>query len=462
MPSQPKQQDAPAAAAAPKELKLLVVDDPAMSAAIEQLRAEWKARTGTSVEVLQATAHELIAAESLPHAPDAVIYPSRLTGTLAMRGWLARLPAEYRANRELLWGDTFELLQLAETAWAAEPVAVPFGSPVLTLYYRPDVLAALHRRPPRNWREYHELVELAGRRENLGPLAPPAEASWHGAAQPLAEGWASRTLLARAAPYVKHREHYSALFDIETMEPLIAGAGFVRALEELVADFRLGPPEQLTMDPDAVRAAFLAGKLATAITWPGHAATTTAPAEKFPPLAFAELPGADVVYNHSNEHWEKRETEEPPHVPLLAAAGRLGSITAQARQPQAALQFLAWLGGREWGAQVAGASPATTLYRKSQIRAPQPWVDRGTDADAAQVYATTVHDALNRQQYLSAPRIPGEAEYMAALDAAVRSAAMQEKPPAEALQAVADQWRAITEKLGVQAQRTAYRQSLGL
>ena len=66
-------------------------------------------------------------------------------------------------------------------------------------------------------------------------------------------------LLARAAAYAKHRDQYSALFNVETMEPLVAGPPFVHALEELVAAAKLGPADPLGYDPAAARAGLLEG-----------------------------------------------------------------------------------------------------------------------------------------------------------------------------------------------------------
>ena len=140
-PSRPEPSGVSHASQAPGELRLLVVDDPPLGAAIEQLRAEWKARTGTKIVVVEMESAALLAADHPPGSADGVIYPSRLLGTLAERGWIVRLPDDYHDNRELDWGDTFELLQLVETNWAGAPHAVSFGSPVLTLYYRSDVLA---------------------------------------------------------------------------------------------------------------------------------------------------------------------------------------------------------------------------------------------------------------------------------------------------------------------------------
>lgn len=447
--------------AGPAELSLLVLDDPEMSAAIEGLKAEWKARTGTAIVVSQSTSSELLAAEK-PARVDAVIYPSRLLGTLVTKQQIARLPGEFAQHRELAWSDLFELLQTVESVWGQETYGVPLGSPVLTLYYRSDLLAVKHKVAPQDWKSYHKLADELGRRENLHTLAPPAGAAWHGSLQPLGEGWAARVLLARAAPYVKHRDHFSALFDIESMRPLVDNPGFVRALEELLADYRLGPPEQIEMDPAAVRAEFLAGRSAFAIAWPGHTGDRGAAAVESPAYGFAELPGAPVVYNFEHRDWEKRQSNETPQVPALELAGRLGSVTTLAAEPAAAFQLLAWLGGREWGPRVSSASAATTLYRRSQTAEPAPWLDSGTSAEAAKQYTEQLAAALSRTQYLAAPRLPGEAEYMAALDAAVRSCLREEATPSDALKKAADEWKAITQRWGVDQQRAAYRASLGI
>ncbi len=442
---------------------LLVVDDPAMAAAIAGLRAEWKARTGAIVSITEMSTSDLIAKDSLPQPVEAVIYPSGQLGWLAERDWIVPLPADYASHQDLAWSDTFELLQVAETTWGQVPYAVPFGSPVLTCYYRSDLFERFHKRPPQTWPEYHELAEFFSRRENLGDAAPPADAPWFGAVEPLAPGWAGRVFLARAAVYAKHRDNFSTLFQIDSMEPLVDGPPFVRALEELVADARLGPSNMSELDPPAVRREFLAGHAALALSWPGHAGTRDHQPEGTSPAAgFVELPGSAKVYNISGQAWESRDGQENSRVPLLGLAGRLGSVTSQARQPDNAFQLLAWLSGQEWGTAVSGASPATTLYRRSQVRAPRPWVDPLTDAQAAQQYAVCVRDALSRQACLFALRIAGQEKYLAALDTAVEQSVNGQKPPAEALHATAAQWRTITAQQGLDAQRKAYRKSLGL
>ncbi len=160
-------------------------------------------------------------------------------------------------------------------------MAVPFGSPVFCCYYRADLLEKLGRRPPKTWAEYHSLAKLLAKISPL-PLEkaqnkknsprPLGEGqgvrAWCGTIEPLAPGWAGDVLLARAAAYAKHRDNFSTLFDIETMEPLVSGPPFVQALEGLVAAAKLGPADPLRYDPASARAAFWAGRCGMALAWP--------------------------------------------------------------------------------------------------------------------------------------------------------------------------------------------------
>ena len=297
-PEKPASPTSSAAPAANAEIKLLVVDDPEIAEAIEQLRGDWKARTRTTLEIRQAKSVELIAAEKPAEPFDVVIYPSALLGTLAERGWIGPLPPDYATSGELAWGDTLELVQIADTVWGPQPHAVSFGDALLVCYYRPDLFERFKKHPPESWADYHELAAFFQRRENLGDAAPAADAPWSGTIEPLARSWGGRVLLARAAPYARHLDNYSTLFQVSTMEPLIDGPPFVKALEELVADAKLGPSDANQLDPAAARQAFLAGRAAMTLTFPGHAGSQPAEsAKERMPLDMIALPGSAKVYN---------------------------------------------------------------------------------------------------------------------------------------------------------------------
>jgi multiple sugar transport system substrate-binding protein len=449
-------------------LRLAVVGDPAMAAAVRELQGEWNAQTGAEVEVVEAeekAVEDAASADGLPG--DAIVCPSHMLGPWAEKKLLAPVPEKLlRGNAD--WTDIFDQVRHREANWGSETLAIPFGSPLLVVYYRADLLKDLRRQPPQTWAEYQELAEKlqqALRRKNGGLKdgargKTPLPAAL-GTIEPLGPGWAGLMLLARAAPYAQHRDNYSTLFDINTMEPLIAGPPFVRALTELVAAAKTGPNEQLQFDPGATRTAFWQGQCGMAISWPTAAGETPASAAGVA-VGFAELPGSPQVYDVGSKGWNTRGGDEPESsIPLWGAAGRIGVVPAGAERQEAAFRLLVWLSCQQ-SARVCAASPATTIFRQSQTSSPKRWVEPCVPATAADAYADLVKQMMRRQQGMAGPGIPGRAEYLAALDAAVQSAVRGQQSPAEALTRAAQQWKKITAGLGLERQKAAYLRSLGL
>ena len=441
------------------KLKLTVAGDPELAAAVTRLQGELNSQTGAEVEILQIAEKDLADSLSKNIPADAVLCDPRFIALFAEQKTIVPVPASMHKTAQ--WADIFDLLRQQEVGWGGEVVAVPFGSPMFVIYYRVDLLEQLNRKPPQNWAEYQELAKLlAGMKQST------AESPWSGTAEPLGPGWAGLVLLARAAPYAKHRDNYSTLFNIKTIEPLVAGPPMVRALEELVAAAKLGSSEALQSDPAAVRAAFWQGKCGMAIAWPS--AADRHPAEKSAaagqsqiPVGFFQLPGSNKAYNINNQAWETRAEDENHRVPFLSLAGRVGMVSKQSTQQEAAFQLLLWLSGEQNSTQISPFSPATTLFRRSHLKQPMLWVEKAVPPAAAAKYAESAADTLHSEQWL-ALSLPGREEYLAALDEAVQSAVRGEVSPADALLKSAKQWREITEKRGVDRQRTAYLHSLGL
>ena len=493
-------------------LRLTVVDDPGLAGAITRLRGEWNSQTGASLDVEEATEAKLLDSKAL--SGDAVICASHLLGVLAERGMIEPLPQPLLQDRE--WAGIFELLKLREAAWARQTYAVPFGSPVLMCYYRADLLEKLGRKPPTTWPEYEDIAKL------LAAEKPAGDGPWCGTIEPLAPGWAGLMLLARAAPYAKHRDNYSTLFNIDTMEPLVAVPPVVQALEELAAAVKLGPADPFRYDPAAARAAFWSGQCGMALTWPTAAmerrkekgegrgesaehraepsanstqrraengegsgesaarraenaepglvasATSKPPEQQLPRtspelrVGFVELPGSRTVYNLSSQAWDRRSDEEERRVPLLSIAGRIGVMGAKSPRAEAAFQLLLWLSSSRMSPQVSPSSPATTLFRQTHLTSPGQWVEPPVSAAAAVQYAEAAQAALRHEQWLAALPLPGRAEYLAALDEAVGAVVHGEKAALNALMDADAKWRKITERLGLDRQKAAYRHSLGL
>lgn len=447
------------------KIRLTVVDDVPLAEAVER---HWNARSAGEVVVRNIASAELLAAENLNS--DAVIYPSGLLGTLAERRWIVEFPMEPLDAAEHQREEVFTLQRLHEPAWGKAIYAVSLGSPQLVLAYRRDIFERLKVPPPTTWAEYQTLVEQLGDRESLGELAPAADAAWTATVEPNDQGWAALMLLARAAPYARHRSQFSTLFNVRTMQPLIDGPPFTRALDEM----RAAIGQQPATAPDGAWQQLVRGEAAMAVTWlppttnrtAGDADSTSTANEtsRVEPdaIGFAELPGAAEMYNFRNERWEPRGEDDEPRVPVVGIAGRLGSVTAVARNPRAAAALLAWISGKEMSGVVSPASSATTMFRESHRQQPGAWIAARLSPEPMAAYAAAVSAAQNRPWSLDALRIPARDRYLKALDDAVVGSLSGDESSADSLKQAAAEWTTLTDQTGQESQRLAYRHSLGL
>ena len=444
-------------------LRLLVIGDPALAQEIRLLRGEWQAQTEGDLDLVELAEDELPADGKLN--ADAVIYPAYRLGDLASRNALLPLSKRNLGREELAEPAIFDLIRSSEMTWGESVYAVPLGSPIYMLYYRSDLLG--EKTPPDTWTELSRLTSSWEKpAANSTSGGDEAAEEWSPTLEPLAPGWAGRTLLARAAPYVKHRDYYSALFEPETMRPLIDSEPMVRALDEIVAAAKRAGHDQTMLTPDDVRREFLAGRAGMALTWPGPAdkgddSRQPSAAGRAVAYGIAELPGANEVFNFESGRWQKRFPDESGRVPLLSISGRLGSVTAETAHPDAAFMLLARLSGDPWGDQLSPASTATAPYRKTQVGKAAAWMGTAATGDTAIQYGEAIAASLSQPNSLSMLRIPGHERYMAALDNAVIQTVHGEKSAQEALTGAADAWQAITNELGLEAQKVAYLRSLG-
>jgi len=461
-------------------LRLAVVDDPALVRAISILCGQWKDETGSELTVASLSDDELSAtAASGKLGADAVIYAPRRLGWLVEKKIVRPIDCAALDDPQLDWADVFELVKSREVTWGTSVYAVPLGSPVLVCFYRDDLLRTLGQKPPRTWAEYQKLARLL---QDGGPpvLVPTTgsaanaaadvartanHAAWRGSVEPLAQGWAGISLLARAGAYARHPNHYSTLFNMQTMEPLVASPPFVRALEEMVAAARVAPSPALEDGPAEAWSALIAGHAGMALCWPASIAPDAAAEDateraETPEIGCVALPGSVEMYNATVGKWEQRAS--PTSVPLLGIAGRVGSITTETTEPQTAMRLLSWLSSRKGIDLTTSTSADVAPFRSSQGLAPRSLTRSGLRVGEANQYAAVVAESLSATDCLVVPRIPGAERYLAALDDAVRQALKGAAEPQEALTAAAEQWRAITAELGLESQRAADRKSLRL
>lgn len=173
------------------------------------------------------------------------------------------------------------------------------------------------------------------------------------------------------------------------------------------------------------------------------------------------MPGSREVYNFRAQAWEDRGPDEEWEVPVAGAAGTLGGITKECRQPSVASQFLQWMSGPEMSLTLSPASRNGGPFRGSHLLRVAPWT--GDEETAFQTaFAQGVEATWNRSQALVLLRIPQHRQYLARLAAAVLATRAGDKSASAALTEVAEQWNQLTDTLDREKQRQAYARSVGL
>ena len=433
-------------------LRVLVIDDEPLADAIERA---WESRYENPLQVKRIGGGQIQDAKRL--GADVVVYPSAMMGVLASRELIVPLPRKVLAAEDFQRRDLFTLQRTRETTWGREEFAVPLGSPQLLLLYRRDIFEKLELQPPSSWTEYQQVVEQLADPDVLGDL-PVETARWSATREPVGPGWGARMLLARAAAYATHRSQYSDLFQQESMDALIHREPYQRAAEEMQKALT---SHAAVADPRTALEDLANGRCAMAVTWPMKDVALSADLDTLP-IDVAELPGSSEAYSYREQTWQTRGLDEPTHVALLAISGRLASITDEANSPSDAGEFLRRLGGVEWGLEVSPQSEQAYLFRTSQLQAIERWVDVESVGYGMENLRQSIAQSQGRYTGVLCCRLPGHAEYLAALDGAVAAVLNDEASSVEALQKAADAWDALTESLGVAQQKAAYAHSLGL
>lgn len=434
-------------------IRILVLDDPPLAEAIQR---QWESREPGRTQVNAASLTDALQAKRLNS--DLVIYPTYALGSLAESGVLAALSDEALDHGQLAWDDIFAAQRLVECQWGPRTYAAPLGSTLPVMLYRADLFQAIRRSPPSNW-------------EDLIAALPLLEDPKAFQDRVVAEGWVpmadprantkelALNFLIRAASYVRHPSQYSALFDYESMQPMLNEPSFARALE-LWIEQASGSSQPLT-NRDAMRMIF-EGRTAVAMGWLDRNTLDEIQLNSQYDIQVASIPGALEAFNHDTGQWEPHPGKANIPVPVLGIEGRLVSVTQEAQRSRDAEQALAWLCGQDWSVDMSPASQATMFFRKSQRSQADRWLPKGLSPQQRSAFFATFETELSRPTVLVAVRIPGRERYLEALGTQLALALQGESTPTDALQAATERWEQITDELGRDAQRRAYLHSLTL
>ncbi len=449
-----------------EDLNVLIIGDANLGDTISR---QWRSRMDGVLNTQSLTVKEFIANDyQLPSELDVVIYPPEFLGELVIRKQISEIPANTWSDPEFNKKEILTHSRITNVTYGRLVYAVPLGSPQFTMMYRKDVLTKLDVDPPTNWIEFDSLAAKLRQVQTLsndaGPL--PTEICF-----PLGgdenDHWAAKSFLARVAPYIRHRGKLTTVFDKENMRPLIATEPFVRALTEMADSLGNRLAQSELYSPQEIYERILSGQTAVGITWPTEVKLVAASDDEddsvtksaTATIGLLPMPGSDEWFDQKKGEWTNRSSEDLTRVDLVGFDGFIASVPIKSSHTRTAFKFLTWLPGKQISLATMPQSPRSGPFRASHLGNPAVWTGKGISGDTAKKYGDAIRETNNQKIVFVFPRIPGQAKYLATLNAAVIDCLSNGLDPKTALERVDTEWSAINEQMGPSKQLGELRRS---
>ena len=406
-----------------------VVGDPAILKTVDPLRGEWEASRGGTCTLQErpieptstGKAHlilfradelgALIDAEALAVLPESLVRPPVPTEEELEKG---EKPIDAFQYSDVVLGYREQV-----TKYGRDRMAFPYGGSALVLVYRPEAFdrdenkkaaktAGIELEPPTTWEQLDALAKFFQGRDWSGDGTPD-----YGIALALGldpEGVGDATYLSRAASLGQHRDHYSLLFESDTMTPRLTSPPFVEALQKLVALESAGPPGMEGLDAETARKAFRKGDVALLIDRAERPATWS---EGGAAVGLAVLPGSNRVYDPSRKIWEDLATPNRPSYLPYGGGWLVGVSSATAgHEREAAIDLAKYLVSPDTASRVRSDRAFPMLpVRSSHVgqglpdpagspgvepeAGPMPWAEPLRPFGSFQVYASRKPRAIS-------------------------------------------------------------------
>lgn len=453
------------------EITVGVQDVSAIGAPAKAHALTWQTRTGGRARVIQKPFGKLFEAyrESLTAADpvyDVILYAPAWAGDFAP--YLRELPRNIAGHESL--DDIHPTYRERLMTWNDKWIAVTIDGDLFSGYYRKDLFAdPAHRAqfrarygyalaPPDTWGQYRDIAEFFTGRQDADdrPLYGTAEAFASGGQQ----FW---DVFSRASAYTNPPTFPGAqFFDPDTMQAQIDNPGWVRAVREYLEIRAFCPPQSRDQGIVEARRAFLSGQTAMILDWGDTAQLANDPelSRIRGKVGYFVLPGSRQVWNGRDWRWER--TDEVHKAPFLAFGGWVASVPANSRHPEAAWDYILWLGSAENSLHdVVTAGTGINPYRLTHFSEIDTW-NRAFPQGAASEYLEVLRTSLDSPNVAPDLRIPGFHQYTAALEEGLAGLLRAEGEVEETLHRVAETWEGITDRLGRKRQLALYRTAMGL
>jgi multiple sugar transport system substrate-binding protein len=416
---------------------------PMIASPVQKFWQEWGDRTGGTVEVQEfpfGDLFEKIRTGYLSGASpfDIIIYASDWAGDIMGAGYVLEVPEE--VQDQVGYGYLIPTYRDRILAWGGTVYSLPYDGDAHNVYYRrdlltdPDLNAEFNAQygydmpvPIQTWDQYFDIAEFFNGIDGQGTEI----------------------------------DGQTVYGDPETMEPRINNPGFVEALDMYTALSTVGPPDVVNWQVGDIRGNFPAGTLALAIDWGDVGPLAADPTASIVGGKWGSMvhPGVDRYWDTAAGEWVDEYNQAPFH----AFGGWVQSISATTERPDCAFDFAAFMGSQNMS-QLLVTYPGSGVnpHFFSDLNNLEPWLAIGMTEGEAEEYAGVIRTTIGHPNAVIDLRITGAAEYFDALDVQLARAVIGEVDSQTALDEVAAQWEAITDRLGREQQLKQYREMLGL
>lgn len=456
-------------------VELLTFTGPQIVEPIARRAAEIAARTGAQIRITRVPFRDLYrtALDDLRDQGQkyhVIVFPAQWLADFAAPGFLEDLSPRVAADQALAWDDIAAFFRDTSATYAGRSYSIPLDGDFQLVYYRTDVLEEAGLAPPRTWDDYLRIARTVHGRDLDGDRVPDygscisrrlgTEAYW--------------TMWSIAGAYLQSKgTAQGAFFHTETMEPLVTNPGFARALDIYRATSEHGPPEEREPGFTEMRELFISGRCALTIDWGDIGTLAIAPGSRVEDQIGAVLvPGSREVLDRATGKLVPCDKITCPyaidgvnHAPYAATGGWAGAISAAAppRVKDAAFAFLSYMSQpAQSGHDVTIGATGFNPYRKSHFSDHRAWLQAGMSEQAAAHYLGAIGMSLSSRNMVLDLRIPHNQRYQQeVLEQALSAFLRGERTRDQVMQDIAAGWNRITDELGRDAQRHAYRASLG-
>jgi multiple sugar transport system substrate-binding protein len=349
-------------------------------------------------------------------------------------------------------------------SWGEVAVQVPIDGDRHYLQYRRDLLedpayGAEFRKltgrtlgVPRTWPEVQEIARFFHGRKmadgrSIGGIAEVT----------VSDALLGNQFIKRAAPYAKHPAVKGGFyFDLETMQPLVNTPGWVAALQDFVAAQEFRPPGGRNMNfPEVIRS-FGGGEAVFSDSWDDPFVQAMEPGNPLRDKVGAALsPGSRRVWNRVTGKWD--DFPQVNYAPYVVY-GWTSGVPKSTPHKDAAFDFLGYYANREnHESDLLIGRFGMNPFRKADLDV-RFWTARAGWSEAvARSYVDTLERMARSRNRVLDLRIYRGQEYVQLLSVGVYRALTGRDTPQAALDAVAQRWRELNERIGVGRQREAYR-----